>query len=286
MHDKKNTAFFILSVSLIFINTPDILCKVNSFNYERIYASARIIKIEKFPLAADLVETRIHLTVLDGIFKGETKTVIFKGEDDMPGGMQYMEGDTLYIGISNTGHHDTEEFVSLYDYDNTAGIIIMIILLIAVILLIGKIRGLFSLLALIITVHLLFFIFIPLTLKGYPSLPIAIIIVVISILITLPVIAGLKLKTLAAIIGASAGIVIASLLALFFGWIMHLSGIVTNEMLTVFYVADIEIDLKSIALSGMIISALGAIMYVSISIASSTAEIFNADPDMPEKEAI
>jgi len=104
-------------------------------------------------------------------------------------------------------------------------------------------------------------------------------------MITLPIIAGLRLKTLAAIIGASTGIIISSLLAVFFGWLMHLSGIVTNDMLTVFYAADIEIDLQSIVLSGMIIAALGAIMDVCISVSSSTSEIFNANPDIASKDA-
>ncbi len=282
----KIVVLVIIVLPLFFINISEILGQENSFNYERKYARASIVKIEKLPLSADLVETRIRLKVLDGIFKGETKTAVFKGEDDMPGDMRYEEGDTLYIGISNTGEQGSSEYVSLYDYDNTSGIVILIVLLVLVILLIGRVRGLFSLLALIVTILLLFFIFIPLTLKGYPSLPIAIAISIVSILITLPIIAGLRLKTLAAILGASAGIVIAALLAVFFGWIMHLSGIVTNEMLTVFYAADVEINLKSIALSGMIISALGAIMDVCISIASSTAEIFSANPEIPEKDAI
>ena len=137
---------------------------MNTFNNdERTYARARIVNIEKVTLAADLVETTIHLKVLDGVFEGEIKTAVFKGEDDMPGDMKYEEGDTLYIGISNTGLSGTGEYVSLYDYDNTSGIIIVTILLVLVIMLIGRARGLFSLLPLIVTVLLLFFIFIPLT---------------------------------------------------------------------------------------------------------------------------
>jgi uncharacterized membrane protein len=199
--------------------------------------------------------------------------------------MHYRKGDVVFIGISRVGSEDPVEYISLYDIDNSKGIIFMGFLLIIIIIIIGRIKGIFSLFALIVTILLVFFIFIPLTLKGFSPLPIAIIISIASILITLPIIAGIRLKTLAAIIGASTGVLLSTILAFFFGWIMHLSGIVTNEMLTVFYAAETEINLRSIALSSMIIAALGAIMDVCISIASSTAEIFNANPSIPEKDA-
>ncbi len=255
---------------------------------ERIYTRGTIVNIEEVQIVEDkasLLETRIHLKILDGNLEGQIKTAVFRGENDLPKDMHYKKGDTLFIGISRVGYGDEVEYISLYDLDNTAGIIIMGFLLIVTIFIIGRIKGLFSLLALIVTVLFLFLIFIPLTLEGYPPLPVAIVISILSIIITLPIIAGFKLKTFAAILGASSGIIIATILALFFGWIMHISGFVSNEMLTVFYASDIEIDLRSIALSGMVIAALGAIMDVCISIASSTAEIFNADPDISEGDA-
>ncbi|MFA5519712.1 MAG: YibE/F family protein, partial [Spirochaetota bacterium] len=81
------------------------------------------------------------------------------------------------------------------------------------------------------------------------------------------------------------GILFASTLAYIFGSVMHLAGIVSNEMLTVFYASNIRIDMKGLVLSGMIIAALGAIMDVCISIASSTAEIYNANPNIGAKQA-
>lgn len=279
---KKGLCLIITSFLFLSLSSKILL---GVYHDERIYTKATITKIDKIPIADTILETRIHMRVLEGVYKDQTKTAVFKGENDLPRGMHYKIGDTLFIGISRGGYTDVVEYISLYDLDNTMGIVFMGVLLIAVILLIGRIKGIFSLLALIITVLLLFFIFIPLTLKGYPSLPIAVGISLISIIITLPVIAGIKLKTLAAILGASSGIIISTMLALLFVWVMHLSGIISNEMLTVFYAADVKIDVRSIALSGMIIAALGAIMDVCISIASSTAEIFNADPEISQRDA-
>ncbi|MEJ5361168.1 MAG: YibE/F family protein [Spirochaetota bacterium] len=260
-----------------------------AYDDERIFTRAEITKIEKHRIAGDdnypLYETKIHVTILDGELKGQTKVATFRGEHDLPKDMFYKEGDVVFIGISKTGLENTPEYISLYDVDNTTMIIILTTLLIVSVILIGKTKGLFSLLALIVTILLLFFVLIPLTLKGYPPLPLAIVIAIISTVLTLPVIAGFKKKTFAAILGASAGIIIASILAYIVGNIMHLSGFVTNEMLTVFYVADVSIDVRGLALASIIIAALGAVMDVCISIASATAEIYSANPDLSHREA-
>ncbi len=281
----------VLAFLVAFSLAPGLLYSSDNriFDDERVYTRARITEIKRIPVkegGISTIETSIYLKILDGELKGQTKTAVFKGRDDLPRDMNYKKGNIVFVGISTVGSDDPVEYISLYDIDNTSGIIIMSVLLLLSIILIGRFKGLFSLLSLIITILLLFFVFIPLTLKGYPPLPIAIAISIISIIITLPIIAGIRLKTLSAIIGASAGVIIASLLAVFFGWIMHLSGIVSNEMLTVFYTSTADIDLRSIALSGMIIAALGAVMDVCISIASSTQEIFNANPAISEKEAL
>ena len=119
-------------------------------------------------LVLHLLQTKIFLKILDGELKGQTKITTFKGEDDRPKDMNYKVGDNVFIGISTVGYDDPVEYVSLYDIDNTSGIIIMAVLLIFTILIIGRLKGLFSLLSLLVTILFLFVIFIPLTLKGYP----------------------------------------------------------------------------------------------------------------------
>ncbi len=287
---KRSTypLYIIIAMIVIIIHQLPAFSR-GSFDEDRIYTRAEIIKMEKKKVAGDknypLIETKVHLEILDGEFKGKTKVATFSGENDMPRDMFYKEGDVVFIGISTVGMEDTIEYISLYDVDNTGMIIIITILLAVAVIIIGRVKGLFSLTALVITILLLFFVLIPLTLKGYPPLPLAVVIAIVSICITLPLIAGLHLKTLSAILGAAGGIVFAALLAMVLGKLMHLSGLVTNEMLTVFYASDVNIDLRGLALSSMIIAALGAIMDVCISIASATAEIFAANPDINRKDA-
>ncbi len=255
---------------------------------ERHYARAKVERIERRTGPGgepSQVEIRVHLRILGGEEKGQEHVATFFGEDDMPAGMFYREGDTVFIGISKMEGADAVEYVSIYDVDNTAGIIVLAVLLVVTIVAVGRLRGVLSMVSLVATVILVFYVLIPMTLEGRSPLPIAVGIALFAIVVTIPILLGFRKKTAAAILGASSGVLLATGLALFSGWLMHLSGIVTNEMMTVFYASAIDVDLRGLALAGIVIAALGAIMDVCISIASATEEIFRVHPEISVGEA-
>lgn len=253
------------------------------FRDVRSFARAEIVKIDRSEPDENNpynVDVSVHLEILDGEQKGQAHVVTFGGDDNMPKDMFYRAGDVVFIGISAAGGAEGVDYIHIYDVDNSAGIIFFAVLLLAAILLVGRIRGIMSILAFVATIFLIFYLLIPMTLQGHSPLPVAVAICIVAVIVTIPIILGFRKKTLAAIAGASSGIFIATLLALTAGWIMRLTGIVTNEMMTVFYASVTDIDLRGLALSSIIIAALGAIMDVCISIASATEEIFKVDPEI------
>lgn len=277
------TAFASLSVFISASFIPAHARESGKYTDPRRFMRAKVERIERNKISHEyvsLVEVKVHLRVLDGEDKGKERIAVYRGEDDMPRDIFYKEGDTVFIGISTMDDADAVEQVSIYDVDNSFGIIILGALLVACIALVGRLRGFFSILSLIATIVLIFYVMVPLTLKGHSPLPIAVGTALFAIAISVPIILGLKRKTIAAALGASVGVILAAALALFSGWIMHLSGIVTNEMMTVFYASDVEVDLRGLALAGIVIAALGAIMDVCISIASAAEEIFTVHPDI------
>ncbi|MBN1500209.1 MAG: YibE/F family protein [Spirochaetes bacterium] len=257
---------------------------------KRHFAKAEITDIIQNEISnadnSKMYETKFKLKILSGKFKGQNKEITFQGEDSMPQDVKYRKGNRIFLAITEDNYNqDNPEYISLYDIDNSKPLIFLSLLTFLMILGIGRLKGFLSLMSLIFTIMLIFIIFIPLTLKGFSPLLLSIGISFISIIITLPVITGFSLKTAAAIAGSFSGILLAALLALIAGSVMHLSGIITDDMLTVHYASDIQVNLKHLALSGMIIAALGAIMDVAVSIASAANEIYSAKPDIDDKTA-
>jgi uncharacterized membrane protein len=173
----------------------------------------------------------------------------------------------------------------VYDVDNTPYIIALAFVFLAALVFVARLRGFISLMGLGLTVLLLFFVYVPLTMKGFPPLLSAVGVSLVSILFTVPVITGRSKKTVAGIAGASAGIVFSVLLTLVTGALINVSGIIDDELLTLFYVSGTEINIRNVALSGMIISSLGAVIDVSVSVASAVHEFFIVHPGVDRKEA-
>lgn len=253
------------------------------------YFRAKIEKIEKTRKTAQgqpYLETVFSLRLLSGPEKGSIKTVTFKGDENVPEYVKYREGDTIFIGQNTIITEDgSDQYLSMHDIDNTFGLVALAAIFLVALFLVGRGRGMLSLFGLAFTVLLVFFVFIPFTLKGYPPLLSVLLVSIAAIGITIPLITGLGKKTLTAIAGASAGVLVSMVFSVAFGWTMHLSGIVTDELLTLFYTTSTNINLRDIALSGMILSALGAVMDVSVSISSAVNEFYVVHPGVDSRTA-
>jgi uncharacterized membrane protein len=148
-------------------------------------------------------------------------------------------------------------------------------------LVLGGLKGLKSFISLVVTGAAVFFIMLPLMLKGYSPIWVAVMVGAGSAAVTLVLVGGVGAKTLAAIIGTSGGVVAAGLLALLFGPAANLTGFASEEMHMLLYIPqNTDFDIRGILFAGMIIGALGAVMDVGMSVASAIQEIKNANPRM------
>jgi uncharacterized membrane protein len=160
----------------------------------------------------------------------------------------------------------------------------MVILFLLVILLVGGFKGLKSIVALLFTMICIIFLMVPLMLRGVSPIISAIIIAIISTSITLVLVSGTNNKTLSAIIGTLIGVLIAGVLAYIFGETTNLSGINMSEAESIMYIAETtNLKINGILFAGILVSALGAVMDVAMSISSSIFEISSIDKAMSIK---
>lgn len=124
-----------IPVLLIALTVPAQLSAVekNLYNEQRTFARAMVTEIEHVKEDENNpydVMVKIHLKILEGPKKNESHIVEFKGDDNMPKGMFYQEGDTVFVGISKFMKSNDVDYISIYDVENTKGLIILGILLI------------------------------------------------------------------------------------------------------------------------------------------------------------
>ena len=166
-------------------------------------------------------------------------------------------------------------------------LIIITILFIIVLILVGRFKGFKAAIALALTIAAVFFILIPLILKGINPVLISVLIGVAITFMALLIIGGINKKSFAAIIGTSLGILIAGVLAFIFGSLGSLTGFSSEEAVMLMYIPqEIDFNFRGLLFAGIILASLGAVMDIGMSISSSMLEVSKADTTIKKKDLI
>ncbi|MFM1538992.1 MULTISPECIES: YibE/F family protein [Helcococcus] len=279
----KKQIYIILILILILFNNTSLAANNEIQNNQQIQANgiqkniskfykAKINNIEKYDNGKDKFE-KYNLVILDGELSGkdiEINKIILKNTQFQ---IEYKEGQTVII-FQNEG---SSEFV-IYDHYRMTWAYYLLALFIIIVILIAQKSGIKSLITMFVSIAMILILIYLITL-GYPPILSTIITSIINTIITLLIIGKFAKKTLAAILATIFGIFISFLIASIFGPNSHITGL-SNENAVMMQFLPIPISAEKVLYSSMIIGALGAIMDVAMSTASSIEEISKANPEM------
>ena len=236
-------------------------------------------------LEADIRYQHLKIEILDGSHKGETMTIRHTIERIMPGYYIFKAGDKLLIRA--TEDNGKIETVKIQEKVRDTQVYLIVGLFVALLIIIGGIKGLKTLVSLVIAVAMIFFGYIPLIIKGVNPILASLGISIPVVIITLIIISGKNIKTFVAIIGTSLGVIISGILAFIFGNLAHLTGLADDSSISLAYIPQFRnLDYKGILFGTILIGAIGAIMDVAISIASALYEINDLDKNISKKNMI
>ncbi len=193
-------------------------------------------------------------------------------------------GDSVILYRIEYG--DTIEW-SLVSYQRENSLWLLTGVFIILIILFGRMKGFSSILSLGFTIFAIFFILIPAILANVNVYILSLAIVLYVTLMTFVLLGGISKKTIAATFGCFGGIATAATVAYISMEIMKLSGVLSDEYIHLILLKDdIPIDLRGIMFIAVVIGALGAVMDVSMSIASALEEIIINSPEIKPAEVI
>ena len=176
---------------------------------------------------------------------------------------------------------DVDFFIADLKRDNALfGISALFVILL---LAIGRKKGIFSLVSIIATVALIFFMLMPMVLSGFCPIASAVLVGILSTVITIYLVGGFNSKSSSAIIGTSLSLIFAGGLSMVIIYFAHLTGFAGEENMFL-YSAHPDLNFKGLLSASMIIAALGALMDTGVSIASSINEIYETDSSLSVKQ--
>ena len=225
------------------------------------------------------VKQKVQVKVLTGQFKGTVQTL----DNMLTGNPAYdislNKGDkvVLHLEAKNTEVNsvdDVDFFIAdvKRDYSLEAFAALFMILLV----IIGRKKGVFSLVSIIATISLMFFVLVPLILHGVNPVVSAVVVGILSTIITIYLVGGFNPKSSSAILGTAMSLIFAGGMSLAAIWMARLTGFAGEESMFL-YSTRPDLSFKGILAASMIIAALGALMDTGVSIASSVNEIYETD---------
>lgn len=217
-----------------------------------------------------------------GRYKGETLQVYnFVGPLY---GAPLKAGDSAVLIVST--YADGSHNATVYEYNRTLALAAVIALFVVATVLVGGKTGAKSLIGLIITLICLFWLLLPMLMKGFPTLLTVFLICTYVTIVSFTILGGVSKKTVCASLSTVCGIAIALVFALAAQGLARIDGLrlADVEPLLQLRQTGTPIGLRYLLVGGIVISALGAVMDVAMSIASALSEIHLVDPELGPKD--
>lgn len=178
-----------------------------------------------------------------------------------------------------------DSYYTVYNFDRGLGIIIFTCVLLLVIIAIGRGKGVKAILGLAYTLYLVIFLLLPTVFSGYSPVLMSIICVALSTIVTLMLLNGASKKTYSAIVATVLGVVLSAGGFYLISLVLKVNGFSVDEAESLVLINQATgLSIKDILFAGILISSLGAIMDVGMSIVSALSELFHHQPNLTQKQ--
>lgn len=225
-------------------------------------------------------EQRVLVRLLTGVRQGqELETTSSSG---------YLFGAGCTVGMKVIVMQSVageSTITTVYTQDREWVIYAFAALYLLVLCLVGGWQGVKGALGLIFTFLSILWVYLPLVYRGWSPFWSAVFVCVITTLVTMYLIGGPTKKTVIAAGGTVAGVIIAGLSATLFSLASGISGWNVSDiesLLTLWSTSNIQVG--GLLFSGLLISSLGAVMDVAMSIGSAMGEIYAQNPALSRRE--
>lgn len=195
--------------------------------------------------------------------------------------IKVQPGDKVIVAVSSDFGRTTYH---VSDFDRFDYVYVLVAIFIACLVLFAGFVGVKTVLVIAFSTFLIFHFYIGQVLGGkFDILVLTLAISAVIATVTQTTISGFNRKSLAAILGSVGGLAVAGLLSVASIKLMHLTGLDSEEAMMLAAGKLTHINFQGVLLSGMVFGALGAVMDVTISIASALQEVKTAQPGIDRK---
>lgn len=225
------------------------------------------------------IQQNLLLLGLDGEYQGQEVTSDGIGDFDLVSVGNYKVGDKVYVDrLDNSGG---EESFFVTDYVRTGQLGWLLLIFLVAIIIVGGIKGLRSLISLVLSFAVILLVIIPLILRGIDPVLVAAAGVFLVLMAIIYLTEGWNKKSHLAV----ASIFLSLFVTLFLAWIFvlwsHLSGFASEEATLLIGTVAGSINFQGLLLAGILIGSLGVLDDIVVGQIEAVSQIKEIDPDLP-----
>jgi len=219
----------------------------------------------------------VRIKIVDGSHKGELSTLTTVAA---VGSLDVSQGDRIrvYKNTVPTGSGPAPGF-SFADFDRRNAMLWLSIGFGVLLLATGRLHGLRALVGLIASLVIVVEFVVPAILHGSSPFAVAIVGAAAVMLVMMPLSYGFGAKALAAWLGTAVSLLLAAGLAYAFAHIAHLSGASSDESVYL-GASQSGLSLQGLLVAGMVIGALGVLVDLTVSQASTVIALRRVNPSL------
>ena len=178
-----------------------------------------------------------------------------------------------------------EPYYTVYNYDRRFALIACVAVLFAAIFCIGGGKGVRAVCGLMYSLFVIVGFLLPAVFSGWSPIWTGILTAVLSTAVTLLLLNGQSKKTLAAILATTIGMIFALIFFKIMSALVHIDGFSSAEAEGLILINEgTGLQIKDVLFAGVLISSLGAIMDVGMSIVSALYEVYLHNPTLNKRE--
>jgi uncharacterized membrane protein len=268
---------------LIFLTVIPAHASANNQSNSNLLVWGRVFKVISQVKTANaaakngVINQTLVIKLTSGKFKGQLVTIVNTIGLNPVYDIKVAEGDGVVVALDLENGKIKDAGIA--DRLREPSVYLLIAIFIGLLLLVGWSKGLKAFITLLLTLGLILGVLLPGILRGYEPVILTLILALIVTVINTLIIGGCSKKSIASIVGTIGGLVIAGIIALNIGKAAYLTGFGTEESAMLLYLPkNVHLNIQGILFAGIIIGALGAVMDVSMSVASAIEEVKRVNP--------
>lgn len=288
---KSIVEYIILAVIILVIFVLFLGFGNKEFSYKRYetstldYIKGRVVTIidenledrEQYKVGSQLV----NVEILEGELRG--KEIKIENHISATHNVILKQGNRVIVCADMP--EGIEPFYSIYNYDRGGTITFVVICFILLVILVGKKKGFMSCIGLFFTLCMVICYLLPALYAGKNAILAALVTICLSTVVSCFCISGLHRKTLLNILSTVAGCICAGIIYKIFMAVLNITVSSIEEIESLVLITQSTgLKLHGVLFAGIMISSLGAVMDIAVSMGASLGEIKELNPKITPKE--